>query len=260
VIVEKGTADMNFNWSLLQDYLPWMEAAPEPRVALFDMRGGLDARDDFRTMRSLLTFTLLGDAYFSFTEANAGEHYYVLYYDEYDVDLGRAVSEALRTDICEPSWDGGICCWVRFFERGVSIINATGVDHVVTDADLRSFTEYYDGPYFRFQGGQDPGFNDGRPFDTVTLRSEPSAEPSRTRGEGIILVHEPRTVVADIIVDDVVIGTTPGSEPAALSASWIRDERTYAGGLDPWSVGYRYPGEEWWRYAYADPGAGASAV
>ncbi|MDZ7343609.1 MAG: putative glycoside hydrolase family 15 protein, partial [candidate division KSB1 bacterium] len=112
----------------------FMRKAPTPHVIIIDGNPSeavsftpKPSKNDFRLMRFLLGCALLGDAYISFTDIEAGEHYYTKYYDEYDVDLGYPTGPAteLRSDI-----------WVRFFDLGAMVLNASGAPKTVTDAEL----------------------------------------------------------------------------------------------------------------------------
>ncbi len=217
-------------------YDNWMATAPKPHLLLFDAES--ESKNSFSDMRYLLTITLLGDGYFSFTDKKSGEHYYNKYYDEFDTDLGYPTSSALKLS------NG---CWVRFFDNGVSITNPSGSNQIVTDNDLRNFSQY-DGPYFRFKGGQDPEVNNGTQFDQITLAGSPAS--IGTYGDGIILLKSPLTVVADIIIDDNDAATSPGSEPAEFKGQWVYDDGSIGSS-------YYYTFKPWknlFKCAYTQPG------
>ena len=207
LMLEHAQPDIYFSY-FKKVYDQWMATAPEPHVFLFDAI--LNSKNDFRYMRYLLTITLLGDGYFDVTDKNAQSHDYKKYYDEFDVDLGYPTFKALALS------NG---CWVRFFDNGVSITNPSGADQIVTDSDLRNFSQYA-GPYYRFKGGQDPDFNNGSEFSDVSLSGKPST--LGTYGDGIILLKKPTTVVSDIVIDDQDQGTSPASKPAELVGNWKR--------------------------------------
>src|SRR3972149_9692478 len=64
------------------------------------------------------------------------------------------------------------CVWARFFEKGLSLVNPTGVTVTVTAEQLRGLKGYDPGPddlYHPFRGGQDPSVNDGSAFTSVAL-------------------------------------------------------------------------------------------
>ncbi len=241
LILEKAHSPTNFDW-FLPIYQNWMTKAPQPHILYWEGRG--QDKNSFRDMRYLLTYCLLGDGYFSFTEWDAGEHRYHKYYDEFDLDLGNPRSDAVQLS------NG---CYARFFENGVSLVNGTGYTQTTTAADLQAVTQYYDGPYYRFRGGQDPVWNDGSLFTSITIegiRSDYSTEG----GDGIILLKQPRTVVCDIIIDDIDIGTSPSSEPPQFIGNWTHGDQT---GSEFWSVCER-PYQNFFKFSYVFAGNGDS--
>ncbi len=214
----------------------WKDIAPEPHFLWFDANEAA-SKNDFRNMRFLLTATLMGDGYFAYTD---GGHWYKRYYDEFDTDLGFPRSSAKRLSNN---------CYVRFFDKGVVIVNTSGSTQIVTDSDLRGFTEY-DGPYYRFKGGQDPVFNDGSQFSEISLWGSPTSYGSL--GDGIILLKEPLTVVSEIIIDDNDAGTSPGSTEPTFIGDWVREGMN---GGDFYYVNVR----GWmnlYKYAYSQSGDG----
>ena len=214
-----GFYGWNYFWRMYQD---WMAQARRPHVLFVDVEptgSDTNAREDtknnLRFMRFMLTATLLGDGYFGFQPQEAGEHHYYAYYDEFDVDLGFPTSEVQKLA------NG---CYARIFDRGAVIVNPTGSSQTVSNADLASLAGY-DGPYFRFKGGQDPLFNNGQIFDQINLWGyERSSGKLITLGDGIVLVKHPRAVVSDIIVDNLGYVTSPTHEPAILQGTWTQTE------------------------------------
>ena len=219
--IEKQTSPVNIT-RFTDLYAEWMDTAPEPHIFQVDCRG--PSKNSYRVMRYLLTLVLLGDAYFSFTDG-FHEHRYHRYYDEYDTDLGWPTSQMVQLA------NG---CWVRFFDNGVSIMNGSGGNVTITDADLVGQAAY-DGPYYRFRGGQAPQFNNGEPFDSITLQSE--TQQWGNTGDGIILLKEPRDVVCDIIIDNSGIATSAGSQKAEIVGSWMSHDskrnQAWTQGADP---------------------------
>ena len=235
----------NFNWEYLRKKLRnWMRVAPEPRAMLVD--GFSSGKDDFQNMRLLLGFSVMGDGYFSFTDKKSKEHYYNKIYDEYEVNLGYPTSEFYLLSVD---------CSIRFFDNGVVIMNPSGSEKTVTDAHLRAYSEY-DGPYYRFQGGQDPEHNDGSLFSQITLYGAPNGSFG-VYGDAVLLLKQPTTVITDIIIDDSDAATSPASERAEFIGNWdLNGEegdafyclcvKTYAG---------------FYEYAFKHPGNGdAKAV
>ena len=200
-------------------YDNFMRDAREPHFVLFDTQpSGSDpnrpanTKNHFTLMRFMLTATLYGDGYFSFSDIPSQNHKYDKYYDEYDLDLGYPTTnmKQVKTDV-----------WVRFFEKGAAIMNLSGSNTTVTDSELWN-TSGYNGPYYRFKGGQDPDFNNGQKFTSVTLFGDSikKGTPTLYFGDGIILLKEPLTVISDIVIDNVDAQTSPASEPAILSSGW----------------------------------------
>ncbi|NIM94480.1 MAG: hypothetical protein GTO18_12330 [Anaerolineales bacterium] len=178
-------------------------------------------KNDFQHMRFSLTFALITGAYFDFTDYDrAGEHYWVRYYDEFDVNLGYPTGPARKTS------SGA---WVRFFDNGMVIINGSDTETItVTVDDVNLFLGYapgFQGTYWRIQGGQDlsvngvNAMNNGAPFDgqhpihLSLRRSDP------TLSDGVILLREPQSVVSDIVIDNADSGTSPGSSSPGDNSS-----------------------------------------
>lgn len=222
-------------------YTKWMKAAPEPHLLTVGAEG--ESKNSFKDMRSLLAFTLLGDGYYGFTDKASGEHNYKHYYDEFDLNLGYPLASAKRLN------NG---CYVRFFDYGVSIVNLTGSDQVVTDADLREFASLYRGPYYRFRGGQDPGVNDGSMFNQVDLIG---FAPNRwgQQGDGLVLLTEPKTVIADIIIDNHDGTTSPSNVTPIFTGDWMM---TGSSGDHFFMMSY-VPWKNIYKYAYIQPGNGS---
>jgi hypothetical protein len=211
-------------------------------------------KDYFRFMRWMLGITLLNDSYFMLDD-DAGNHYYNFYYDEYDVPLGYPTGKAQMLP------NG---CWVRFFDGGVSIVNPTNSTQVVAGNDLANL-QGYQGPYHKFRGNQDPLWNDGSLFQSVTLRSTPASWTGSTQnvGDAIILLRNPVTIVSDIIVDNAYGATSPGS-PEAFQSGFSWNDMAGNAPNPVWHTGPEWDGvsmPQSWRSTYAAPGIGtASAV
>src|SRR3990170_2351567 len=164
-------------------------------------------RDDFQFMRFVFTLVTLSDGYLSITADPWGSYYWADYYDEFDVDLGIPTSGPQEL---EPH------VFVRFFEKGAVLHNSSGHSATVT-ADRLVGLQGYNGPYQRFQGGQDPTVNDGRPFDQAHPVSLSLRPGHPYLGDGIVLVNSPRTVVTDLLIDNTPSGVSPGSPNPVLS-------------------------------------------
>lgn len=129
-------------------------------VAVFEAVG---TRNDYKMMRYALTSALMDNGYFYYTDVSGSQHFKsAWWFDEYDVDLGRAV-DSPRTE----AWQNGV--FMRRFEKGMALVNpkANGRQTVQIPAG-----------YARFSGSQDPAINNGQPASQITLNER----------DGIILV------------------------------------------------------------------------
>ena len=106
----------------------------------------------FSSVRFGMTSSLLeDDTYFSFDYGDAN-HSQLWWYDEYDIDLGPAVSGSTRVDpghVGTGPYVPGV--WRRDFTHGLALVNSS--------AD-QQFIEL-DGEYEKVRGAQDPAVNTG---------------------------------------------------------------------------------------------------
>ena len=108
--------------------------------------------DDFATMRYGLASCLMDDGYYYYT--SMVEHYSSgLWFDEYDVDLGRAIDPPPYD-----AWRKGV--YMRRFEKGMVLVNPKGNGRQTVSIDPG---------YQRIDGTQDRTVNNGQVADTVTL-------------------------------------------------------------------------------------------
>jgi len=243
---EHCSRTFNVIWELNKFYR-WEAAAPYPHTFFFDACG--PTKNDFYQMRYFLGKALTYNAYSSYTDWAAGEHHYTKYYDEYELNLGFPTDSVKQITSSEISEQG---IWVKFFENGAVIVNFDNYDNTITDAQLQTL-QYYEGPYYRFLGGQDPDFNNGERFTEVTLTGRTRvADPLGFVGDAIILLKEPDTVLADIIVDNIDAGTSPSSNAATFKGTWTHSaDNNYAF----WGVGGRAYCDLF-NYAKIQPGRG----
>ncbi|RQV98163.1 hypothetical protein EH221_02525, partial [bacterium] len=229
VFIEHSWAVTNWNY-FRERYADWMSKARTPHTMILEgsatfRESGRPAitKNDFQLVQFLLGTCLMGDAYFMYIDLDAGEHFFVKYYDEYDVKLGYPTGNAQKIYVEGDSW-APLAVWVRFFDNGVSILNAKGKPQTVTDADLAKLSGYA-GPYYRFQGGQNPTVNDGSRFTSSTLGGYFLNQPiGKVLGDGLLLLKSPQKVVSEIVIDNVNAGTSPASEPATLTGNWINQQ------------------------------------
>ncbi len=215
-LLEFAGAETNWDWhrGVIKSFI---KSTMKPHTTLFASNpSGADpglpkrARDYFEFVRYVLTKSMLVDGYYHYE--TGPHHTYGKYYDEFDATVGCPTSEMQEV--------GNSDVWVRFFSGGAAVHNANGKSATVTDKDLKALKGYA-GPYYRFAGGQVPAVNNGQKFTSVTLKGHSWGSGVVYKvGDGIVLVSKPRTVVADIVVDDLDYGTDPGSSRATLTGSW----------------------------------------
>lgn len=236
----------------------WLDFAANGRRPFYSVADGYpepsapnlpaNTKNDFRGMRFGLVTSMFNDVYFSFQSIEAGEHYWSYWYDEFEVSVGQPTSPPLQ--IREGAW-------VRFFEKGVALASTDGRTQTISDADLRAFSQYA-GPYYRFQGSQDPAMNNGAEFSSVTLagdRLQTGGTAVKRLGDGILLLTEPKPVIADIIIDDNDTGTSPANNKAELDGFVVQED--CRNGRDF----YRVRCSNWldaFGYAYTSPGSGTA--
>ena len=202
-----STFQVNRSWELHQ------RAANEPNlVMIIDYVPEAHysyGKDNYYKMRYGLTLATITGAYYGRT---FGDYYYLtFYYDEFDADLGYPTSEPYLL----PSG-----AHARFFDNGAVICNGTGNPITVSSSELVGLAGY-DGPYYRFRGGQDPVFNNGQLFESVYLHGETRIPIKYNWGDGILLFKEDTTIVADIIIGNTFNGdTSPGQVPVVLEGNW----------------------------------------
>lgn len=228
--------------STYKNMVLWMNEGPDPLTYLIEdyvKENKLEeGRNDFAYMRYGLTVSLLGDAYYG---RNFGDWYYIsLWYDEFDAKLGYPTTEAHQI---------GNGANVRFFDKGAVICNPTGENIIVTQNDLSALPGY-SGPYYRFKGGQNPGFNTGEIFTKVDLYGSKGNRPKYNRGDGIIIFKQPTTVVSDIIIGNCYNNdTSPGSNPVELEGGWenvntkLNDPVNYNPCYSQWDYSFENNGE-----------------
>jgi hypothetical protein len=110
---------------------------------------------------------------------------------------------------------------VRFFDEGAVLVNFAPKDVTVTAEQIAALPGWQ-GPYYRFQGGQDPVTNNGAAFERVTLKGHAYGPLNAVFGDALLLVKKPTTAVSDIVIDNCDSGTSPGSRAAVLSDGWVQ--------------------------------------
>ena len=197
-------------------------------------------KNNYRAVRFAFTSNLFTSAYFFVDEGNAdygpggpGHHGNLHFYDEFEAKgmLGYPVSEMTQIpskSLASTPMAEGV--WVRYFDHGVSVVNATGLDQTVSLSELAAYDPIGGSRYYKFRGGQDPAFNNGQEItdaDPLVLWGDIAmanwTDPE-VFGDGAMLFRRPTTLVTPIIVDNNVNNqTSPGSEPVAYSGDWVLD-------------------------------------
>lgn len=240
--LEHANGGTSWEW-FTKIYSQFMQSLRKPNIIFLDYDG--ESKDDFRDMRFQLTTTLYGNAYFSYSDPGSHEHYYNKFYDEYLVDLGFPLGPMQQI--------GSTGFWVRFFDNGAAIVNISSMPQTITDAEMQSVPGYA-GPYYRFQGGQDPTHNNGKIFDTVPIWG--GRDNLGTIGDGYLLLNSPKTIIYSIIIDNVDMGTSPGTKQPEFIGSWtqypdpIRNNPYYTMRVADWFGMF--------AYAYTAAGNGSS--
>ncbi len=233
--------------SELNRFYNWQNSAPYPHTFFFQANG--PTKNDFYQMRYFLGKALMYDAYCSYTDNAAGQHHYTKYYDEFELNLGYPKDKVKQVTTSEIAEQG---IWIKFYDNGLLIINLDNYNNTITDAALQGL-EHYDGPYYRFRGGQVPDFNNGERFTEVTLTGRiRDNNPLGFVGDAIVLVKQPTTIVSDIIIDNIDAGTSPASSAAKFKGTW-----THSAENDNafWGVGGRAYCNLY-NYAKIQPGRG----
>lgn len=171
---------------------------------------------DGASFRADLTSAMLGDAFFGHDEGTAA-HRWTFLHDEYEANLGYPTAPPQEIE-------SGL--WIRYFDNGAIISNISGSRKTVMSSQLAG------GPYWRFQGAQDPILDNGDPFD----QNHPI---SLDRMDGILLFKQPTTLVTPIVIDNVAKNMTSlGQNPVEYSGSWRQVLWDETSGDLSYSLGY----------------------
>ncbi len=119
------------------------------------------SQTDYRYFRYGLASALLGNGFYSF-DYDTTDHSQAWWYDEYDVNLGPAVSGAYNLlDSKDTSIKTGL--WRRDFKYGSAIVNSTDKEqlYVFSKEDIE-----------KIKGAQDPNFNTGLKINYLKLAAK----------------------------------------------------------------------------------------
>jgi len=213
----------------------------QPRIMLFDNSHRFTNtygtpvtpyKNNYRAVRFGFSSCLMMSGYFYVDEGNSlGHHGNVHIYDEFEAkgQLGYPRTDPIKLSgklAASTPYASGV--WVRFFDNGVSIVNGTGIPQTVTASELALLDPLGGSRYYRFQGGQDPDYNNGKEltdFDPIQLFGEAkvgNAIYPEVMGDGCMLFRARKTLVTPIVVDNHVNNqTSPGSDPVGYAGGWV---------------------------------------
>jgi hypothetical protein len=141
-------------------YTANMQDGPLPRFMIINANTGNKGTQtsNLKKFRFGLASTLMGDGYFSFDygDQNHGQSWW---YDEYDVELGKAISAPVSLNN-KPQFEEDV--WRREYENGIALVNPTAA---AQDVDLG-------GEYEKITGLQDKTVNNGAIVSQVSLPSK----------------------------------------------------------------------------------------
>lgn len=154
-------------WDVMMEQYQTTTANAQHNVAAMSVHG---REDDYALMRYGLTSCLMDNGYYYYTSIDQ-EYRSAYWYDEYDVDLGRAIDPPQFE-----AWQDGV--YRRRFENGIALVNPKGNGTATVNIEPG---------YTRIDGSQDRSTNNGQPATTVTLKER----------DGIILLRSERIDESD---------------------------------------------------------------
>ena len=235
----EGWRGDNWDWEFNNLILPFADSSQTPQINIIEAK--VVDPEDWAFARYAHTTATVAGFYVSFDEG-VSAHRYTYEYDENYLNLGYPTSPP--TEI-RPG------VWVRYFDNGVAIVNGSGTAQTITASDLSG------GPYYHFQGNQDPVVNNGGQFTSITLSGSGADNPSNQTGDGVYLLKVPNKVVmAPIIVDNIAVNmTSPGQSPAVLTGNWTQQTQSAAENTNAFALNFGWDQYQY-TYAYAPAGAG----
>jgi hypothetical protein len=201
--VMEGT--IGFSWSteswgswqqMMAEYRTTMARIAEPKLVIFHQDGN---PSDYQAFRYGFASCLLDDAYYYFS---ANDNYSgVNWFDEFNASLGPATSSPAMTQ-----WQSGV--YRRDFQNGIVLVNPKG------NGARQVFLE---GEYYKLNGTQAPGVNNGQIVRSVTLQDRDGIVLMRSQAQ---MSTTPATPAAPATTNP----TTPAATktPAAPAAISIR--------------------------------------
>ncbi|EKE07388.1 MAG: hypothetical protein ACD_18C00100G0002 [uncultured bacterium] len=149
----------NGSWSTVMNNLKFIKNNnKKPNITILNSNSNNTGQEDYQDMRFGLTSALLEDAYFSYDHGDTN-HGQTWWYDEYDVNLGDAISVSKsKNNYADYKPD----IWQRSFENGVAVVNST---------DSKQKIEL-GGEYEKIHGTQDIKVNDGSIVSQVNVEAK----------------------------------------------------------------------------------------
>ena len=135
---------------MMARYRKTMAALAAPKIGLFHQGGN---PSDYQAMRYGLASCLMDDGYYTFSD-NAEEFHGVRWFDEFNVNLGAAVSPPSTS-----AWQNGV--YRRDFQNGIALVNPKGNGQKTVTLDAE---------YVLIKGTQAPTVNTGAKVRQVTLK------------------------------------------------------------------------------------------
>jgi len=146
------------SWELMMQRYQTTISNAQHNLTMISVHG---EKNDYALMRYGLASCLMDDGYYYYTSHNE-EYKSAYWYDEYDVNLGRAIDPPQFS----PRQSG---VYMRRFENGLVLVNPKGNG---------TQTVQVEPGYRRISGTQDPATNNGEPVSSLTIRER----------DGIILI------------------------------------------------------------------------
>jgi len=152
-------ATMGYAWSpeswggwstMMAWYRKALRAVAEPKLVVFHQGG--DSRD-LKTFRYGFSSSLMDDGFYNFSDDRLGGYRDVIWFDEYDLKLGRATSAPPLQ-----AWQKGV--FRRDFENGIALVNPKGNGPVEVELEE---------DFLKLVGSQDPAVNSGQTVRRVRL-------------------------------------------------------------------------------------------
>ena len=184
-------------WAGMMDsYHKTQDALLEPKLGILNEWGpspSAAGATDFAALRYGLASTMMDDGYFSYTDQAGGYYGYPIWFDEFSVNLGAAITPPQTV-----AYQNGV--YRRDFENGIALVSPRG------NNSGNPVTVTLETSYVKINGSQDPSINDGSTVSSVTLQSR----------DGIILLRQASTANT---FGRTSISSTPSS---GLSANYKR--------------------------------------